>query len=191
MEHSAPHDLSAACLADLARSCKQYKVLGVAALAHVAADRDLHTVIDPNSNSIATIVKHLSGNLRSRFTDFLTSDGEKPDRDRDGAFEMPVAASRDEILQWWQSGFTVALAAIESLGPGDLMRTVYIRREPFLVVEALNRLVTHLAYHVGQIVYVARHLAGDGWTTLSIPKGQSRQYGTGTFKQNAIPRRPG
>jgi hypothetical protein len=95
---------------------------------------------------------------------------------------MPTQASRDEILQWWQSGFSVALTAIESLTPADLTRTVHIRSEPFLVVEALNRLVTHLAYHVGQIVYVARHLAGQGWTSLSIPKGQSRQHGIGSFK---------
>ena len=190
MEIPAPYGLSAAYLADVVRSFRQYKVLGEAAMAQVAADADLHAVIDPGSNSIATIVKHISGNLRSRFTDFLTSDGEKPDRDRDGEFEMPAPASRDEILQWWQSGFAVALASIEALDPDDLTRTVSIRGEAFLAVEALNRLVTHLAYHVGQIVYVARHLAGARWTTLSIPKGQSKLYGTGTFKDGAIPRKP-
>jgi Protein of unknown function (DUF1572) len=175
-------DLGAAYLADTLRSFRMYKRLGEAAIAQVPADADLHRMIDPGSNSIAMVVKHLAGNLRSRFTDFLTTDGEKPDRDRDGEFEMPVPASREEILQWWQSGFSVALAAIESLTPVDLTRTVHIRREPFLVVEALNRLITHLAYHVGQIVYVARHLTGQPWTSLSIPKGQSRQHGTGSFK---------
>jgi hypothetical protein len=175
-------DLGAAYLADTLRSFRMYKKLGEAAIAQVAADTDLHRMIDPGSNSIAMVVKHLAGNLRSRFTDFLTTDGEKPDRDRDGEFEMPVPASREEILQWWQSGFSIALAAIESLTPADLTRTVHIRSEPFLVVEALNRLVTHLAYHVGQIVYVARHLTGQPWTSLSIPKGQSRQHGTGSFK---------
>jgi hypothetical protein len=185
----ASDDPSAAYLADTLRSFRMYKKLGDAAMAQVTDDADLLTLIDPGSNSIATIVKHIGGNLRSRFTDFLTTDGEKPDRDRDGEFEMPAVPSRAEIMQWWESGFAVALAAIESLAPGDLSRTVYIRREPFLVVEALNRLVTHLAYHVGQIVYVARHLAGERWTTLSIPKGESKQYAIGTFKESAVPRR--
>jgi Protein of unknown function (DUF1572) len=182
--------LPAAYLADTLRSFRMYKKLGDAAIAQVVADADLHKTIDPGSNSIATVVKHISGNLRSRFTDFLTTDGEKPDRDRDGEFEMPSPASREAIRQWWESGFSVAFAALESLAPEDLTRTVHIRREPFLVVEALNRSVTHLAYHVGQIVYVARHLAGEHWTSLSIPKGQSRQHGVGTFKEGTTPGKP-
>ena len=155
MNTPASDALSKAYLADTLRSFRMYKTLGDMAMAQVAADADLLRQIDPGSNSIATVVKHLGGNLRSRFTDFLTTDGEKPDRDRDGEFEMPpaeAAPSRAEILGWWDSGFAVALASIESLEPDDLTRTVYIRREPFLVVEAINRLVTHLAYHVGQIV---------------------------------------
>ena len=169
-----------------------YKKLGDAAMAQVVADADLLRQIDPGSNSIATVVKHIGGNLRSRFRDFLTTDGEKPDRDRDGEFEMPpgaAAPSRAEILDWWESGFAVALASIEALEPGDLTRTVYIRGEAFLVVEALNRLVTHLAYHVGQIVYVARHMAGEPWTSLSIPKGMSKQPGVASFKSGEVPRR--
>jgi hypothetical protein len=191
MDAKASDALSRAYLADTLRSFRMYKKLGDAAMAQVVADADLLRQIDPGSNSIATVVKHLGGNLRSRFRDFLTTDGEKPDRDRDGEFEMALdeaAPSRAEILEWWESGFAVALASIESLEPDDLMRTVYIRREPFLVVEALNRLVTQ-AYHVGQIVYVARHVAGDRWTTLSIPKGQSKQYGVGSFKDGVVPRR--
>jgi hypothetical protein len=175
MDIPAPQDVSAAYLADVVRLFRMYKSLGEAAIAQVAADADLRAVIDPGSNSIATIVKHISGNLRSRFTDFLTTDGEKPERDRDGEFEMPVPASRAEILQGWQSGFTIALASIEALLPGDLSRTVYIRGEALLVVGALNRLVTHLAYHVGQIVYVARHLAGDRWTSVSMPRKPIRK----------------
>ena len=190
MDTGNPGGLAAAYLADTLRSFRMYKKLGDAAIAQVAADADLLRQIDPGSNSIATVVKHLGGNLRSRFTDFLTTDGEKPDRDRDGEFDMPTAPSRAEILGWWESGFAAALMTLESLTPGDLTRTVHIRREPFLVVEALNRLATHLAYHVGQIVYVARHLAGDRWTTLSIPKGQSKQYGTGSFKSGEVPRKP-
>lgn len=192
MEAEASDALSRAYLTDTLRSFRMYKKLGDAAIAQVVADADLLRQIDAGSNSIATVVKHIGGNLRSRFRDFLTTDGEKPDRDRDGEFEMPLdaaAPSRAEILGWWESGFAVALASIEALEPGDLTRTVYIRREPFLVVEALNRLVTHLAYHVGQIVYVARHVAGQRWTSLSIPKGMSRQPGVGSFKSGDVPRK--
>jgi hypothetical protein len=137
---------------------------------------------------MAVIVKHLAGNLRSRFTGFLTTDGEKPDRDRDSEFEMPVRVSREDVLHWWQSGWAVALASLEPLKPEDLGRTVTIRGEPFLVLEALNRLSSHAAYHVGQIVFLAKHFAGSDWKTLSIPKGQSKQVGQGTFKQGIIPR---
>jgi Protein of unknown function (DUF1572) len=192
MEAEASDALSRAYLTDTLRSFRMYKKLGDTAMAQVVADADLLRKIDAGSNSIATVVKHIGGNLRSRFRDFLTTDGEKPDRDRDGEFEMPLGAaapSRAEILEWWESGFAVALASIEALEPGDLTRTVHIRREPFLVVEALNRLVTHLAYHVGQIVYVARHVAGERWTSLSIPKGMSRQLGVGSFKSGEVPRK--
>ena len=181
--------LAKAYLADTIRAFRMYKKLGDVAMAQVGIDADLAKQIDPGSNSIATIVKHVGGNLRSRFTDFLTTDGEKPDRDRDAEFELPDVPSRADVLGWWESGFTAALATIESLGPADLMRTVHIRREPFLVVEALNRLVTHLAYHVGQIVYVARHVTGDTWTSLSIPKGHSKLAG-GSYKSGDVPRKP-
>ena len=181
-------DLAKVYLADTLRSFRMYKKLGDAAMAQLNEDADLVRSIDSGSNSIAVIVKHVAGNLRSRFTDFLTTDGEKPDRDRDGEFELTAVPSRAEVLRWWDSGFAAALAAIEALQPADLARTVYIRREPFLVVEALNRLVTHLAYHVGQIVYVARHLTGEPWTSLSIPKGQSKQFDIGSFKDGVAPR---
>jgi len=179
--------LRTAYLHDLARTFRYYKKLGDGALAQVT-DEDLHTLVDPDANSIAIVMQHVAGNLRSRFTDFLTADGEKPDRNRDGEFEMPAAASRAEVLKWWQTAFGVALASIEALKPEDLDRTIYIRREPFLVVEALNRSITHTAYHVGQIVYVARHLAGPAWKSLSIPKGQSAQYSTGDVKQRGLTR---
>ena len=172
---------------DVARTFRTYQTLGERAIAQVTADADLHVQIDPESNSVAVVVKHVAGNLRSRFTDFLVSDGEKPDRHRDGEFEMPEPASREQILGWWKSGFEVALQSIEALTPEDLDRTVYIRREPFMVFEALNRSMTHTAYHVGQIVYVARHLASGSWTSLSIAKGQSAAAG-GDYKQRAFVR---
>jgi hypothetical protein len=165
-------DFKAACLTDVIRTFKQYKRLGDKAIAQVP-DAHLHTEIDPGSNSVAVIVKHVGGNLRSRFRDFLTSDGEKPDRDRDREFEMPEQAAREQILEWWNRGWAVALGSIEALVPEDLDRTVTIRNEPFLVIEALNRSIGHTAYHVGQIAYLARHFAGPAWHTLSIPKGQS------------------
>jgi hypothetical protein len=176
-----------ACLKDLRRTFRNYKTLGDAALLQ-AADSDLHALLDPGSNSIAIIVKHLAGNLRSRFTDFLTTDGEKPNRNRDSEFEMPEHASRTEILNWWESGWAIAFAAVDGLVPEDLERTVTIRGESFLVLEALNRLATHAAYHVGQIVLLAKHFSGPDWRTLSIPKRQSAQHAQGTFKQGIIPK---
>jgi hypothetical protein len=174
-------------LADIVQSFKNYKRLGDAALAQVPEEH-LHAELDPNSNSIAVIVKHVGGNLRSRFRDFLTTDGEKPDRDRDGEFEMRKRATREQILGWWDDGWAVALASIDELVPEDLDRTVTIRGEAFLVIEALNRSVTHIAYHVGQIVYLARHFAGPGWKTLSIPKGESAKFAKGDFKKKGVAR---
>ena len=183
-------EVASRCLVDLVRTFRNYKALGDGALSQVS-DADLHTLVDPDANSIAVIVKHLAGNLRSRFTDFLTTDGEKPDRDRDAEFEMAERVSRDGIHSWWEEAWAIALASIESLTPEDLERTVTIRGEPFHVVEALNRLATHAAYHVGQIVLLAKHFAGPAWKSLSIPKGQSKQHARGTFKQGIVPRSPG
>jgi hypothetical protein len=179
--------LGTAYLHHLRRTYRMYKELGERAIAQVESDQDLHRQLDPDSNSIAIIVKHIAGNLRSRFRDFLTSDGEKPDRNRDSEFAEEGVASRAEILRWWNSGWDVLLAAVESLAPEDLERTVHIREEKLLVVEALNRSVTHTAYHVGQIVYVARHLASGHWASLSIPK--TRRAGVGISSSGAeLPR---
>jgi hypothetical protein len=174
-------------LADIVRTFKNYKALGDKALAQMP-DEHLHTELDANSNSIAVIAKHVGGNLRSRFRDFLTSDGEKSDRNRDGEFEPSAHATRDEVMSWWNGGWAIALASIEALTPEDLERTITIRGEAFQVVEALNRSVGHTAYHVGQIVYLARHFAGPAWHTLSIPKGQSTQFSKGDFKARGLAR---
>ena len=175
-------------LRDIVRTYRNYKALGDGAMAQVS-DADLYALVDPDANSIAIIVKHLAGNLRSRFTDFLTRDGEKPDRNRDAEFEINASLPRAELLGWWESGWTIALAAIEALAPEDLDRTIHIRGEAFLVVEALNRSATHIAYHVGQIVFLAKHFAGPNWKSLSIPKGQSATYSKGAFKNGIIPPR--
>jgi hypothetical protein len=180
-------DLGAAYLTDIVRTYRYYKTLGEGAIAQVRADADLHMLIDADSNSIAIVVKHLAGNLRSRFREFLTTDGEKPDRDRDAEFDVAASVTRGEILAWWNEGWTIALQAIEALTPDDLVRTITIRGEEFLVMEALNRLATHAAYHVGQIVYLARHFASPNWTTLSIPKGAS-QLAKGEFKHGGVER---
>lgn len=173
--------IETAYLHDVFRTFRNYKALGERALAQIP-EAALLTELDANSNSIAVIVKHISGNLRSRFRDFLTSDGEKPDRNRDREFEMTAPASRAEVMRWWEDGWSTVLGALESLTPEDLTRTVHIRGEAFLVLEALNRSVSHTAYHVGQIVYLARHFAGPAWTSLSIPKGGSAQAAVGNYK---------
>jgi hypothetical protein len=179
-------DFRDAYLNDVVRTYRHYKTLGDGAIAQVA-DADLHTLVDPDANSIAIVMKHVAGNLRSRFRDFLTSDGEKPDRDRDAEFEMPEQTSRDQIVADWNAGWAVALAAIEALTPPDLERTVSIRGEAFLVVEALNRSITHTAYHVGQMVTLARHFAGSKWRIMSIPRRQSARV-EGDFKTRGIAR---
>jgi hypothetical protein len=172
-------------LADIVRTFRNYKALGDAALAQTP-DEHLNTELDPNSNSIAVIAKHVGGNLRSRFQDFLTTDGEKPDRNRDSEFEAAGRVTRADVTGWWESGWDRLTAALDALTPSDLTRMVEIRREQFLVMEALNRSAAHTAYHVGQMVYLARHFAGERWKTLSIPKGQSAQFSKGAFKQGQV-----
>ena len=169
-------------LTDILRTFRMYKSLGDRALAQVA-DADLNTLVDPDANSLAIIVKHVAGNLRSRFTDFLTADGEKPDRNRDGEFVMAAPASREQLLAWWNEGFAIALGSIEALVAEDLDRTIHVRQEAFLVIEALDRSAAHTAYHVGQIVFLAKHLAGTAFTSLTIPKGKSAGV-NGAYKKN-------
>jgi hypothetical protein len=163
-------------LRSIVRTYRMYKEMAERAIDQVPSEEDLNRELDESSNSIAIIVKHVSGNLRSRFRDFLTSDGEKPDRDRDSEFESNGHVSREQLLRWWNGGWEIAMKSIEALTVDDLERTVRIRGEELLVVEALNRSVTHAAYHVGQIVYLARHFASPNWKTLSIPKGRSATY---------------
>ena len=166
-------------LRNIVRTYRTYREMAERAIEQVRSEEDLNRELDENSNSIAIIAKHVSGNLRSRFRDFLTSDGEKPDRNRDSEFESDKHVSREELLRGWNAGWEIAMKSIEALTADDLERTVRIRSEAMLVVEALNRSVTHTAYHVGQIVYLARHFASSNWKTLSIPKGGSAQFGVG------------
>jgi hypothetical protein len=174
--------VGAAYLKDVIRQMRLYKGYVDKALPRVP-DQNLHTELDANSNSIAVIIKHVTGNLRSRFRDFLTADGEKPDRHRDTEFEMPDRASRADLLKWWEDAWGILFGSIGTLTPADLGRHITIRGEQYLVIEALNRSIAHTASHVGQIVYLARHFAGDNWTSLTIPKGASAAFSTGAFKK--------
>jgi hypothetical protein len=161
-------------LTDAIAMLRYYKKLGDRAIEQ-APDEALTTVLDPESNSIAIIVKHLAGNMRSRWSDFLSSDGEKPDRNRDSEFVEPPR-SRQELMEMWEKGWSYVFAAVESLTDADLARTVTIRSEPHSVMQAINRQLAHYAYHVGQIVYLARHFAGDRWHSLTVPKGKSAEF---------------
>ncbi|HKS16013.1 MAG TPA: DUF1572 family protein [Planctomycetota bacterium] len=131
---------------------------------------------DPDSNSLAVIMKHISGNLRSRWTRFLETDGEKPDRNRDGEFEIGPDDTPARLRERWEQGWKVLFETLESLRPGDLEKTVTIRREPHTVLQAINRQLSHYSLHVGQIIYLAKHLAGKSWTSMSIPKGKSKEF---------------
>lgn len=156
-------------LRDVTERFRAHKKLGEKAIAQVY-DSGLTWRLDAESNSIVIVVKHLAGNMRSRWTGFLTTDGEKPDRDRDGEFEFSGAPSRAELLEWWEDGWARLFEALGTLRAEDLTRTVTIRGQPHSVLEAINRQVAHYAYHVGQIVQLARHLAGPAWKSLSIPR---------------------
>jgi hypothetical protein len=162
-------------LQDLRVQVRKLKDLADKALAQVR-DEDLTVTLDPESNSLAMIVQHLAGNLRSRWTDFLTSDGEKPDRNRDAEFEPHEGTTRAALLASWEEGWDRLFAACDSLTAEDLIKTVYIRSEPHTAVQALNRGVTHAAYHVGQIVLLAKHFASADWQTLSVPRGGSQAF---------------
>jgi hypothetical protein len=159
------------------------------AMAQVGDD-DFAKTLDAENNSIAILVKHVGGNLRSRCTDFLTSDGEKPDRDRDGEFELRPQDTRARLLSEWAAAWTLLDATVAALAPDDVQRTVYIRAEPHTVGQALDRHLAHLAYHVGQIVLLAKHWAGAGWQTLTIPRGQSQAFTQALHEQRGAPGAP-
>jgi hypothetical protein len=145
------------------------------ALAQVG-DRTFLAEPGPESNSLALIVKHVGGNLRSRWTDILTTDGEKPDRDRDAEFEVRAGDTRASLMAAWQRGFEVVDASLAALGPDDLTRPVVIRGETLSIEAAVLRSLTHTSGHVGQIVWLAKYFSGERWQTLSIPRGQSAQW---------------
>jgi len=153
---------------------RQYKKLAERAIEQVK-DEDLIGELDEENNSIAVIVKHMAGNMRSRFRDFLTSDGEKPDRNRDSEFVEPPS-SREALLKLWEEGWNYVFGALEPLSEADLARTVTIRGEAHSVMQAINRQIGHYSYHCGQIVLLAKHFQHESWKPLTIPRGMSQQY---------------
>lgn len=168
-------DVGAQFLGDSLREFRKYKALADGALAQVD-EGDLFRTIDPESNSIALVMKHVSGNMRSRWANFLTTDGEKPDRNRDTEFELAPDDTRARIFERWEAGWQLLFDALTPLSSADVSRAVAIRGEPHTILQAVNRQLTHYAYHVGQIVFLARHFAGSRWTSLSIPKGKSKEF---------------
>ena len=172
-----PHQFTTSYAKDSIDLFRYYKKLAERAMAQ-CPDEALFTVLDPESNSIAIIVKHMAGNMRSRWRDFLTTDGEKPDRNRDTEFEDPPK-TRAELLALWERGWKYVFDALEPLTEADMARTVTIRTEPHSVMQAINRQIAHYAHHIGQILFLAKHLttkATGRWESLSVPRGQSKQF---------------
>jgi hypothetical protein len=164
-------------LEEARRQLRGHKRMAESAMSQLG-DEQFFVTLDPEANSVAILVKHLAGNMRSRFTDFLTADGEKPDRFRDREFELSPATTRADVMKWWEEGWSTVFSAVDPLASDDLMRTVTIRGEPHTVLQAINRQIAHYAQHVGQIVFLAKHLRSSQWKTLSIPRGKSEEFKT-------------
>lgn len=160
--------------ADAVQSFRNAKKMAERAIEQVS-DEEFFAAIDAEANSIAVIVKHIAGNLRSRWTDFLTSDGEKADRNRDTEFET-IGDTRESLMQYWKTSWQVLFDNVEPLTADDFSKTVTIRGEPHTIVEAINRQLTHYAYHIGQIVLLAKHFRFADWKTLTIPKNRSAEF---------------
>ena len=171
------NDAAAHYLEEARRQLRGHKRMGEGAMSQLK-DEEFFITLDPEANSVAVIVKHLAGNMRSRFTDFLTTDGEKPDRFRDGEFELTSATTRADVMKWWEEGWACVFAAIDTLQPEDVLKAVTIRAEPHTVLQAINRQIAHYAAHIGQIVFLAKHTRSSEWKTLTIPRGKSEEYKT-------------
>ncbi|MBZ5601244.1 MAG: DUF1572 domain-containing protein [Acidobacteriia bacterium] len=168
------HQFSTSYIEDSLAIFRQYKKWAEGAMAQLADDQ-LFVALDPESNSVAIIVKHMAGNMRSRWTDLLTSDGEKPGRNRDSEFE-DAPATREALMAIWEEGWSCVFSALSPLSDADISRTVTIRGEPHSVMQAINRQVAHYALHVGQIIFIAKHLKSSGWKTLTVPRKGSADF---------------
>ena len=168
------HKFSTSYVEDSVSLCRYYKNLSERAMDQVS-DEQLFTALDEEMNSIAIIVKHMSGNMRSRWTDFLTSDGEKPDRNRDTEFVSPPT-TRAELMNLWNGGWDRVFQALEPLSDADLQRVVFIRGEAHSVMQAINRQIAHYSYHCGQTVFLAKHFRGSNWKSLTVPRNKSAEF---------------
>src|SRR5437667_3487097 len=162
-------------LDDALQTFRDYKKLAERAFEQIS-DEDFFRTLDEESNSIAVNMKHMAGNMLSRWTDFLTTDGEKPERNRDIEFVILPGTTKDEMLAYWEQGWERVFDAIRPLTPDDLMRTIRIRGQDHTVVQAINRQLAHYAYHVGQIVFLAKHFKSSEWQSLSVPKNRSAEF---------------
>ena len=162
-------------LKDAIGSFKAYKKLAEKAIEQVT-DQELFVTLDEEGNSIAVVMKHMAGNMLSRWTDFLTSDGEKPDRNRDMEFVIEEGTTKEAVLAYWERGWHAVFAAVEPLQPQDFERTVSIRGEAHTIVQAINRQLTHYSYHIGQIVFLAKHFRSSQWKSLSVPRNRSAEF---------------
>jgi uncharacterized damage-inducible protein DinB len=167
--------LASAYAEEARRAFRGYKRMAEGALSQLSDEQFFH-VPDSESNSVAILVKHVAGNTRSRWTDFLTTDGEKPDRNRDQEFETTPADTREQLMRRWEESFNTVFDTLQSLAPQDFDKTVYIRGEAHSVLQAINRSLNHVAAHIAQIVFLAKLLRGTGWKTLSVPRGKSAEY---------------
>ena len=171
------HRLTTSYAEDVKDLFHYYKKLAERAIEQ-CPDEALFSALDAESNSIAIIVKHMAGNARSRWTDFLTTDGEKPDRNRDSEFEEPPK-NRAELIAVWERGWKILFDALEPLTEADMARTITIRTEPHSVMQAINRQIAHYSYHVGQIVFLAKHFTTElngNWTAVTVPRNKSKQF---------------
>lgn len=160
-----------------------YRALAEKSFAQLTKNEEFHYAPDAESNSIAILIQHMAGNMISRWTDFLTTDGEKPTRNRDGEF-LEGQETKEQLIEFWNKGWKVFMDTLHSLKEEDLMKTVTIRGEALTVQQALNRQTAHYAYHVGQIVFLAKHIKSSGWTSLSIPKNKSAEHLKGSYLDN-------
>lgn len=175
LEAIAMEELARHYLDEVRRQFRGHKRMVEGAIAQVS-DEEFFRALDAEANSIAVIMKHLGGNLRSRFSDFLNTDGEKADRRRDEEFVMDRHTRREQVMEGWEKGWAVLSEALASLTPEDIQKKVNIRAQPHTVLQALNRQVAHCAYHAGQIVFLAKHFRGAEWKSLSIARGRSDEF---------------
>ena len=166
---------------DAVSAMRAYKKLAGKAIAQLK-DEEFFVTLDEEANSVAVVMKHMAGNMISRWTDFLTSDGEKPDRNRDMEFVIDASTTKDDVLAYWERGWKCVLDAIEPLTPEDFEKTVLIRGEKHTIVQAINRQLMHYAYHIGQIVFLAKHFRSAEWKSLSIPRNRSADFNASLMK---------